>query len=171
MAIQATGVLLDGCVLSLLARADAYGYSLTQQMKASLGVSESTLYPVMRRLQTDDCLTVYDEPHNGRNRRYYRITQRGHERFRDCAAQWADFKTRVDEIILPQEVINPISDTQIATQEAEYEAENNEILESMKEEYNENLHTMEEEHNESPHAMKGEHNESQQAKEGEILND
>ena len=102
MAIQATGVLLDGCVLSLLASEDAYGYSLTQQMKASLGVSESTLYPVMRRLQTDDCLTVYDQPHNGRNRRYYRITERGQERFRDCAAQWAEFKARVDEIILKE---------------------------------------------------------------------
>ena len=98
MAIQATGVLLDGCVLSLLSAEDAYGYSLTQQMKSSLGVSESTLYPVMRRLQTDDCLTVYDKPHNGRNRRYYRITERGLERFKKCAEEWADFKARVDKI-------------------------------------------------------------------------
>jgi len=101
MAIQAAGVLLDGCVLSLLARADAYGYSLTQQVKSTLGVSESTLYPVMRRLQTDNCLTVYDMPHNGRNRRYYRITERGLERFRECCDEWADFKKRVDSIMAP----------------------------------------------------------------------
>ena len=101
MAIQASGILLDGCVLSLLAREDAYGYSLTQQVKSILGVSESTLYPVMRRLQTDDCLMVYDMPHNGRNRRYYRITERGLERFRECLNEWTDFKRRVDEILIP----------------------------------------------------------------------
>jgi PadR family transcriptional regulator PadR len=73
MSIQASGALLDACVLSLLAVEDAYGYVLTQRMKIDLGVSESTLYPVMRRLQTEGCLTVYDVPHNGRNRRYYNL--------------------------------------------------------------------------------------------------
>ena len=100
MAIHAAGILLEGCVLSLLAREDAYGYSLTQQAKTHLGISETTLYPVMRRLQTDDCLTVYDMPHNGRNRRYYRITERGKTKFRECRAEWMDFKQRIDEILL-----------------------------------------------------------------------
>jgi len=100
MAIQAAGILLDGCVLSLLAHEDAYGYSLTQQVKATLGVSESTLYPVMRRLQTENCLTVYDMPHNGRNRRYYKITERGLEKHRSCREEWMDFKQRVDTILL-----------------------------------------------------------------------
>jgi PadR family transcriptional regulator PadR len=103
MAIQTAGILLDGCVLSLLAREDAYGYSLTQQVKNTLGVSESTLYPVMRRLQTDNCLTVYDKPHNGRNRRYYKITERGLEKFRECRDEWADFKQRIDGILLSLE--------------------------------------------------------------------
>ncbi|MCL1844408.1 MAG: PadR family transcriptional regulator [Defluviitaleaceae bacterium] len=99
MAIQATGVLLDGCVLTLLADEDAYGYSLTQRIKSVLDVSESTLYPVMRRLQTDECLSVYDMPHNGRNRRYYKITERGLRRRDECAAEWADFKGRIDTIL------------------------------------------------------------------------
>ena len=99
MAIQVSGNLLDGCVLSLLAYGDAYGYNLTQQVRGTLGVSESTLYPVMRRLQTEDCLTVYDVPHNGRNRRYYSITGRGKEKCREVGEQWADFKLRVDAIL------------------------------------------------------------------------
>ena len=98
--MQATGVLLDGCVLSLLSQEDAYGYSLTQQVKATLGVSESTLYPVMRRLQNDECLTVYDSEFNGRNRRYYRITDKGRERYRACKMQWIEFKHKVDVILL-----------------------------------------------------------------------
>jgi PadR family transcriptional regulator PadR len=96
--MQATGILLDGCVLSLLIKEDAYGYSLTQKVKSVLGMSESTLYPVMRRLQTDECLTVYD-PHNGRNRRYYRIAPRGQERHVHCRAEWEDFKRRIDELL------------------------------------------------------------------------
>ena len=103
MAIQVSGSLLDGCVLALLAHGDAYGYNLTQQVRSTLGVSESTLYPVMRRLQTEDCLTVYDVPHNGRNRRYYSITGRGKEKCREVGREWADFKVRVDTILLEGE--------------------------------------------------------------------
>jgi len=99
MAIQATGILLDGCVLSILSHEDAYGYSLTQRLKTALGVSESTLYPVMRRLQTDDYLTVYDVHHNGRNRRYYQITKAGREKYKECAHAWLDFVQRVDKVM------------------------------------------------------------------------
>jgi len=96
MAIQASGILLEGCVLSLLSEEDAYGYNLTQQVKSSLGVSESTLYPVMRRLQTQGYLTVYDIPHSGRNRRYYQITASGLEKYKECIGKWRDFVQRID---------------------------------------------------------------------------
>jgi len=99
MAIQVTGSLLDACVLALLADGDAYGYSLTQNIRKSLDVSESTLYPVMRRLQTDECLTTYDEPYSGRNRRYYKITARGLEKYKACSEEWEIFKQRVDDIL------------------------------------------------------------------------
>jgi len=99
MTIQATGALLEGCVLSLLSEADEYGYSLTQRLRDALGVSESTLYPVMRRLQTGGYLTVYDTPHNGRNRRYYRITDTGREKLAACAGDWAVFKGIIDGIL------------------------------------------------------------------------
>ena len=99
MAIQVTGTLLDACVLALLAEGDAYGYSLTQSIRGTLDVSESTMYPVMRRLQTDECLTAYDEPHSGRNRRYYRITERGLEKFMACVEEWKLFKQRIDSIL------------------------------------------------------------------------
>ena len=57
--------LLDACVLAVLEKEDAYGYSLTQRMKEVVELSESTLYPVLRRLQQSGCLTVYDKPSRG----------------------------------------------------------------------------------------------------------
>ena len=62
--------LLDACVLAVLEKEDAYGYSLTQRMKEVVELSESTLYPVLRRLQKDGYLTTYDQPYQGRTRRY-----------------------------------------------------------------------------------------------------
>jgi len=99
MAIQITGTLLDACVLSVLAEGDTYGYDLTQKIRKTLDVSESTLYPVMRRLQTDNCLTTYDEPHNGRNRRYYTITGRGLEKYQVYIKEWEAIKSCVDSVL------------------------------------------------------------------------
>ena len=99
MAIQITGTLLDACVLAVLADGDAYGYSLTQKIRKTVDVSESTLYPVMRRLQTDECLTTYDEAHSGRNRRYYKITERGLQKHQSCVEEWEVFKKRIDSIL------------------------------------------------------------------------
>jgi len=99
MAIQITGTLLDSCVLALLVKEDAYGYNLTQRMKETLDVSESTLYPVMRRLQMDECLTTYDESYNGRNRRYYKITEKGETTLEVYLKEWKVFKQKVDSII------------------------------------------------------------------------
>ncbi len=88
MAFQVGTALLDTCVLATLSKADTYGYSLTQTVKEIISVSESTLYPVLRRLQKDECLMVYDQPHSGRNRRYYRITDSGKDRLRGYTIEW-----------------------------------------------------------------------------------
>lgn len=99
MTIQIASALLEGCVLSFLSKEDAYGYKLTQSVKETLDISESTLYPVMRRLQTDKCLTAYDEPHNGRNRRYYQITEYGTQKLRECSLEWSAFKGKIDSYL------------------------------------------------------------------------
>jgi PadR family transcriptional regulator PadR len=103
--------LLDGCVLAVLAREDAYGYSLTQDIKKVIPVSESTLYPVLRRLQKDQMLTTYDQPHSGRNRRYYRITDGGLKQLRDIQTAWGTFKSGVDSLL----ELNPEQLTQLET--------------------------------------------------------
>lgn len=94
--------LLDGCVLAVLSRGDAYGYSLTQEMKAVIDISESTLYPVLRRLQKEGCLTVYDSPYQGRNRRYYAITGQGRELLMELRQEWQAYRGRVEQLLLEQ---------------------------------------------------------------------
>ena len=69
MAFPISSGLLDACVLAVLAGGDAYGYRLTQQLREVIDISESTLYPVLRRLQKDGAVNSYDQPEMGRNRR------------------------------------------------------------------------------------------------------
>jgi len=100
MTFQISTSLLDACVLALLSREDAYGYILTQNVKEIINVSESTLYPVLRRLQNENYLTVYDAPFDGRNRRYYRITESGKSKLSEYINEWIDYKNKVDKILL-----------------------------------------------------------------------
>jgi len=91
--------LLDVCVLAVLSRGDAYGYKLTQELKRAVDLSESTLYPVLRRLQKENFLDDYERPHDGRNRRYYHITASGLREYVRLAEDWKRFKISIDKII------------------------------------------------------------------------
>ena len=93
--------LLDACVLAVLEKEDAYGYSLTQRMKEVVELSESTLYPVLRRLQQSGCLTVYDKPFQGRNRRYYAITPAGRALLAGYR-EWARYRGQIEELLLDE---------------------------------------------------------------------
>jgi PadR family transcriptional regulator PadR len=99
MLFQIGATLLDACVLSVLRKEDTYGYILTQTLRDTIEISESTLYPVLRRLQKEDCLSAYDVPWQGRNRRYYTITEKGRARAGEYNKAWHDFKGRVDLLI------------------------------------------------------------------------
>lgn len=90
--------LLDACVLAILSRGDEYGYRLTQEVKQVMDISESTLYPVLRRLQKNGWLTTYDEPYQGRNRRYYRITSEGLTQHTLYVREWKDYRQKIEGI-------------------------------------------------------------------------
>ena len=99
MAFAMSPQLLDGCVLAVLSHGDAYGYVLTQQIKTRLDISESTLYPVLRRLQRDGLLLVYDRPYQGRNRRYYSITPVGRTQLARRREEWVQFRDGVEDLL------------------------------------------------------------------------
>ena len=90
--------LLDGIVLAVVERESTYGYRITQDVQKVLDISESTLYPVLRRLQKDGCLTVRDEAYNGRNRRYYEVTAEGRARLQAFRAEWDVYTSQIDKL-------------------------------------------------------------------------
>ena len=96
---QISSSIMDACILAALEQGDTYGYELTQNVKKHVLISESTLYPVLRRLQKDHCLDVYDTPVNGRNRRYYRITEAGKQKLSEYRSEWDSYKKTVDGIL------------------------------------------------------------------------
>lgn len=100
MVFQVGSALLDACVLAVLSDEDAYGYVLTQRVKSVMEISESTLYPVLRRLQKEQALVTYDRPFQGRNRRYYAITDTGREKLENYRCEWKLYKKQVDQILL-----------------------------------------------------------------------
>ena len=90
--------LLDAIVLSVVSEEDTYGYKITQEVNNIIGISESTLYPVLRRLQKDNNLEVYDMEYLGRNRRYYRITNKGRILLSLYKEEWETYKQKIDKV-------------------------------------------------------------------------
>ena len=92
--------MLDAIVLSVVSREGTYGYRITQDVRKILDVSESTLYPVLRRLQKDGYLETYDMEFDGRNRRYYKITSNGMILLDEYRRNWLDYRKKIDSILM-----------------------------------------------------------------------
>lgn len=90
MDIQLKRGLLEVCILAAIKNADSYGYQIIKDMKPYVEISESTLYPILRRLETGELLTVRSAEHNGRLRKYYHITEQGKKRIEEFKDEWEE---------------------------------------------------------------------------------
>lgn len=98
MPIQASSELLEGVIIALLDEKDLYGYVLTREVQEIIDVSESSVYPVLRRLTKEEYLLTYDEPYQGRNRRYYQVTEAGKFRLEIIKREWEQYKKKIDGV-------------------------------------------------------------------------
>lgn len=100
MVFNTGAALLDAIVLAIVSRVPegTYGYKITQEVRLAIELSESTLYPVLRRLQKDECLEVYDMECAGRNRRYYKITERGRAQLNLYESEWRKYSAKINGI-------------------------------------------------------------------------
>lgn len=90
MDIQLKRGLLDVCVLAAIKSEDSYGYQIIKDMKPYVALSESTLYTILKRLETAEMLTVRTAEHSGRLRKYYHITEQGLKRIEDFKEEWKE---------------------------------------------------------------------------------
>ncbi len=97
MVFNTGAALLDAIVLAVVSKdvEGTYGYKITQEVRQVIELSESTLYPVLRRLQKDECLEVYDMECAGRNRRYYKVTSRGWAQLRLYESEWRQYSDKI----------------------------------------------------------------------------
>jgi PadR family transcriptional regulator PadR len=100
MVFNTGSALLDAIVLAVVSMDSkgTYGYKITQDVRQAIEISESTLYPVLRRLQKDDCLEVYDMEFGGRNRRYYKITDKGRVQLKFYKDEWESYSGKINHL-------------------------------------------------------------------------
>ena len=99
MVFPVSAALLDALVLSVVSKEDTYGYKITQEIREAMEMSESTLYPVLRRLLKSQYLTSYDREYMGRNRRYYQITEQGAAQLENYRSEWELYKDKISSLI------------------------------------------------------------------------
>ena len=97
MVFNTGAALLDAIVLAVVSKdaGGTYGYKITQDVRQVIELSESTLYPVLRRLQKDTCLETYDREFGGRNRRYYKLTEIGRAKLKWYELEWRQYSEKV----------------------------------------------------------------------------
>ena len=100
MVFNTGAALLDAIVLAVVSSETegTYGYKITQEVRQVIEISESTLYPVLRRLQKDECPEVYDKECAGRNRRYYKATERGRLQLNLYEGEWSLYAAKITGI-------------------------------------------------------------------------
>lgn len=100
MVFNTGAALLDAIVLAVVSTEEegTYGYKITQDVRKAIELSESTLYPVLRRLLKANCLEVYDKECAGRNRRYYKITEQGMNKLNEYRTEWKEYSKKVTDL-------------------------------------------------------------------------
>ena len=91
---------LELCVLALLHKQDSYAYDIAARLAEAIGMGEGTIYPLMRRLQSDGLVETYlVESPAGPPRKYYKLSEAGQRSFTSQQAAWKSFSGAVDTII------------------------------------------------------------------------
>lgn len=91
--------MFDFLVLSIVAEGDAYGYQISQIIKRVSDTKDSALYPILKRLQENGYVITYDQQFQGRNRKYYQITENGILHQKQLKQEWKEYTTIIDDIV------------------------------------------------------------------------
>lgn len=94
-----SSLLIEAIILATVEKKDSYGYEISQVVKQVASIKESTLYPILSKLEKGEFLSAYTGQVNGRNRKYYSITRGGKEQLGFLRKEWEEYREKLDEII------------------------------------------------------------------------
>ncbi|MBK1468044.1 PadR family transcriptional regulator [Parvimonas parva] len=95
-----SALLIECVILSIIDVKDSYGYEISQSVKKISYIKESTLYPILKKLEQNEFLTTYDSEYNGRKRKYYRITLTGKTQLKFLKSEWITYRDEIDKIVV-----------------------------------------------------------------------
>ena len=99
MYFPTSSILIEFLILAIIDREDSYGYEISQTIKLAANIKESTLYPILKKLEKAGYMTTYSQEYQGRKRKYYSITQEGKEQLRFLNEEWLTYKETLDDIL------------------------------------------------------------------------
>ena len=99
MYFPTSSILIEFLILAIIDREDSYGYEISQTIKLAANIKESTLYPILKKLEKAGYMTTYNQAYQGRKRKYYSITQEGKEQLQFLNEEWLTYKETLDDIL------------------------------------------------------------------------
>ena len=99
MYFPTSSILIEFLILAIIDREDSYGYEISQTIKLAANIKESTLYPILKKLEKAGYMTTYSQEYQGRKRKYYSITQEGKEQLQFLNEEWLIYKETLDGIV------------------------------------------------------------------------
>ena len=99
MYFPTSSILIEFLILAIIDREDSYGYEISQTIKPAANIKESTLYPILKKLEKAGYMTTYSQEYQGRKRKYYSITQEGKEQLQFLNEEWLTYKETLDGIL------------------------------------------------------------------------
>ena len=99
MYFPTSATLIEFLILAILEEDDSYGYEISQTIKLLANIKESTLYPILKKLEKNDFVTAYSQEYQGRKRKYYQLTTTGVEQVNNLKKEWQLYTQTIDKII------------------------------------------------------------------------
>ena len=99
MYFPTSSILIEFLILAIIDREDSYGYEISQTIKLAANIKESTLYPILKKLEKAGYMTTYSQEYQGRKRKYYSITSEGKEQLEVINKEWLTYKETLDGIV------------------------------------------------------------------------
>lgn len=94
-----SALLIEYLILTIVDTQDSYGYEISQTIKMVADIKESTLYPILKKLEKTGFVTTYTQEYQGRKRKYYSITESGKEQMQYLNKEWLSYRDTIDGII------------------------------------------------------------------------